>query len=468
MLTVQASNRLLREAHAEIKQIAPSRLLIAALDIGKDINVPHIVTGVGETLLAPRKLSTLASGYQFFVGKLDQFIATDDYDLVLLGHEPTGIYHQPWSMNLVQHYRANMLGEVEPLMRYRLLTPNLVKKERERTTHRRRKSDIIDVYAMTNLLAEGIGNPYPVLDSASYQLRMALTQMYRFSKRLRALGGDILAQLDLLWPGCLGNEKKFTKTHPELDPLLHLIKSRPLERITLRVLIQHCPNPYDIIRLQAGGVRDLFHNNGARCGVKTAQKIVNVAKQSQLLPEAYTKSLADQLHNTFKIYLQLEEAVHEYEKQAVALLPQTPGAVLMSFPGASDLMAARYLAGIQDYNRFKSYKEVWSYAGFDPNRAGSGNVERIGKMSKRGSAYLRNTLYQLGHLAAIHCPDCVRLYDQLCKRGISNTSATIHIANKVNRIFFSMLKKQEAYKSPLSAKDEEKWLEVSKNRRKRK
>jgi len=358
MLTVQASNRLLREAHAEISQIAPERLLIAALDIGKDINVPHIVTGVGQTLLAPVKLSTLARGYQFFVGKLDLFIATGDYDLVILGHEPTGIYHQPWSMNLVQHYRANMLAQAEPLMRYRLLTPNLVKKERERTTHRRRKSDIIDVYAMTNLLAEGIGNPYPVLDSASYQLRMALTQMYRFSKRLRALGGDILAQLDLLWPGCLGNEKKFAKTHPELNPLLHLIKSRPLERITLRVLIQHCPNPHEIIRLQAGGVRDLFHHNGERCGVKTAQKIVNVAKQSQLLPEAYTKSLAEQLHNTFKIYLVLEEKVQFYEKQAVALLPQTPGAVLMTFPGASDLMAARYLAGIQDYNRFKSYKEV--------------------------------------------------------------------------------------------------------------
>ena len=81
MLTVQANNRLLREAHAEIKQIAPQRLLIAALDIGKDINVPHIVTGVGQTLLAPMKLSTLASGYQFFVGKLDQF--SDISDLVL-------------------------------------------------------------------------------------------------------------------------------------------------------------------------------------------------------------------------------------------------------------------------------------------------------------------------------------------------------------------------------------------------
>ncbi len=468
MLTVQASNRLLREAHAEIRQIAPQRLLIAALDIGKDINVPHIVTGVGETLLAPRKLSTLASGYQFFVGKLDQFIATGDYDLVLLGHEPTGIYHQPWSMNLVEHYRPNMLGQVEPLMRYRLLTPNLVKKERERTTHRRRKSDIIDVYAMTNLLAEGIGNPYPVLDSASYQMRQALTQMYRFSKRLGGLGREILAQLDLLWPGCLGNERKFAKAHPELDPLLHLIKSRPLERITLRVLIQHCPNPYDMIRLGVEGVRQLFHDQGARCGVKTAQKIVNVAKQSQLLPEVYTKGLASQLQSSFNIYLTLEEKIKFYEEQAVALLPQTPGVILMSFPGASDKMAARYLAGIGDIDRFRSYKEVWSYAGFDPNRAGSGNVERIGKISKRGSAYLRSTLYQLGHLAAIHCPDCVRLYDQLCKRGISHTRATIHIANKVNRIFFSMLKKQEAYKSPLSIQDQKKWREVSKKRRQRK
>ena len=164
MLTVQASNRLLREAHAEIKQVAPQRLLIAALDIGKDINVPHIVTGVGETLLAPMKLSTLASGYQFFVGKLDQFIATGDYDLVIIGHEPTLIVDHPWSMNLVSHYRANMLGGAEPLMRYRLLGPNLIKKG---LAHCRRQSDMMDVYVITNLLAEGIGNPYPLLDSYS-------------------------------------------------------------------------------------------------------------------------------------------------------------------------------------------------------------------------------------------------------------------------------------------------------------
>ena len=164
MLTVKTSNRLLRESHAEIQQVAPERLLIAALDIGKDINVAHIVTGAGQTLLAPMKLSTKAFGYQFFVGELDLFMATGDYDLVIVGHEPTGIYHQPWSINLVEHYRANMLGEVKPLMRYRLLGPNLLLSW---LAHRRRQSDILDVHVITNLLAEGIGNPYPLLDNPS-------------------------------------------------------------------------------------------------------------------------------------------------------------------------------------------------------------------------------------------------------------------------------------------------------------
>ncbi len=164
MLTVKASNRLLRESHAEIQQVAPERLLIAALDIGKDINVPHIVTAAGQTLLAPMKLSTTRKGYQFFVGKLDQFMATGHYDLVIIGHEPTGIYHQPWSINLVEHYRANMLGEAEPLMRYRLLGPNLLLSS---PTYRRHQSDILDVHVITNLLAEGIGNPYPLLDNLS-------------------------------------------------------------------------------------------------------------------------------------------------------------------------------------------------------------------------------------------------------------------------------------------------------------
>ena len=164
MLTVQESNRLLPEAYAEIQPVAPSRLLIAALDISKDILVPHIVTAAGVTLLAPITLSTLTSGYQFFVSKLDQLIATGDYDLVILGHESSGVYHQPLRMNLVSHYRANMLGEKRPLMRYRLLGPDSVKKG---LTYYRRQSDMIDIYAITNLLAKGIGDPCPLLDSQS-------------------------------------------------------------------------------------------------------------------------------------------------------------------------------------------------------------------------------------------------------------------------------------------------------------
>lgn len=76
------------------------------------------------------------------------------------------------------------------------------------------------------------------------------------------------------------------------------------------------------------------------------------------------------------------------------------------------------------------------------------------------------TLFQIGHLAAIHCAENVRIYEQLRIRAVGPIPAVIHIANKVNRILFRMLKEQKPYKSQISPEYEEKWMKVSKKRRK--
>lgn len=452
-------------ARAEIRRCAPDRVLIAALDIGKDVNVLYLRTAAEVDLLAPTEVATLASGFTQVTAALDQHLASGAFDLALLGHEPTGVYHEAWSAALIEHYQPHLSGQIAPPLRYRLLTPLLVKRERGRTTHRCRKTDAIDVVAMANLLTDGLGNPVPRLDPPTQHLRLALGQMRRLSHQQVRLAVELLRALDRLWPGAIGNRARYARAHPDLPPLLHLVDTRPLERTRLRMLLAHCPDPHTLRALGADGLRQLFHTHGERCGPATVARIQAVLEQSVLPPPPLSAILAAQVQQRFALYCDYEQQIAAAEAQAVELLPQTEGQILTSVPGISPILAARYLAGIGDVSRFPSARHIWSFAGFDLNVADSGNARPIGTISQRGSPYLRNTLYQIGYLASLHCPDAIRLYTSARDRGLDDVRATIHVANKVNRICFALLTTQQPYRSPLTPEQDAHWLAYAAKRR---
>ena len=82
------------DAEREIRQYHPARILIVALDIGKDVHHLYIRTGAQEEVVPPTKIASLAAGYQQVIAIVDELLASGAYDLVLLGHEPTGVYHE--------------------------------------------------------------------------------------------------------------------------------------------------------------------------------------------------------------------------------------------------------------------------------------------------------------------------------------------------------------------------------------
>ena len=460
-------SRSLRQARAEIRQLPPERVALAALDIGKNVHVGYLATLAGP-IMRPIKLPTLKVGFEYFTKELDQLVASGEYDLIILGHEPTGIYHESWGANLIVRYAAHMIGEASPPIRYRQVNPVLVKRERERLSSHYRKDDFIDTYAITNLLAQGVGSNVSVLDHAVFNLRLCLRQMTRLSKQQARVQIDILRTMERLWPGALGNKKKFKAAHPDMPPLKHLVDSKPMQRIRLRHLLEHCPNPYDLLELGCEGIIKLFRQHGERCGKVTAQRILDVAQQSLLPPVGLANALAAEVHQTWKLYLTYEEQIKSYEQEAIRFVPDTPAAAITSIPGINELLAARYLAPLGDYTRFKKASEIWSFAGFDPLLKQSGNHRKIGQTSKRGSPYLRDTLFVIGHLLISHCPDCTRVYYKAEQRGMSSVGAIIHVANKANRIMFSLLRSQGVYKSPLSEAESQKWKQYAKKRRARK
>lgn len=433
------------EAEGEIRQYHPARTLVVALDIGKDVHHLLMRTGAGEDLLGPRKIVSIATGYQELIRELDALMASGAYDLVLLGHEPTGIYHEAWSHALAEHYHANRIGEATPALRYRQLNPLLVKQERQRKTHRKRKTDAIDVSAMGVLLAMGSGNPVLLLDEAAMQLRLLLQHLRVAGKARLRQTVQLLTTFDRLWPGALGESKAYAKAHPTLPPLLHLVESRPLEREMVRTLLEHCPNPYELRALGEAGIRQLFHAHGASCGPKTAARIHAVAQQSLLPPPVMVALLAEGIQDDFALYRSYEARIERCESQAAALLTTGDAACLLTFPGIGPTLVTRYLAALADPARFAKASQIWSFAGLDPILHETGNLKQKGKISYKGCPYLRATLYQIGFMAAQHCPVCREAYQRALRRHPSKTRAIIHVANKANRILFALWRDQQPY-----------------------
>ncbi|MCL4861534.1 MAG: transposase [Caldilineaceae bacterium] len=133
--------------------------------------------------------------------------------------------------------------------------------------------------------------------------------------------------------------------------------------------------------------------------------------------------------------------------------------------GVSPFLAARYFAALGDHQRFTSAAHIWAFAGFDPSQHDSGNQHFTGGLSHRGSPFLRATLFQLGFQASLHCPDCAKAFARARQRGLAPTEAIIHVANKVNRIFFTLLTTQQPFRSALPPAEFAFWSQQMKKRR---
>ncbi len=110
--------------------------------------------------------------------------------------------------------------------------------------------------------------------------------------------------------------------------------------------------------------------------------------------------------------------------------------LLRSIPGIGLLGAITLIMEIIDMDRFKTQDQLHSFVGLVPNVHASGDMERIGKITKRHNAFLRPVLIQCAWRAIKVDPEMGLAYLELCKRMKANR-AIVRIAKKLtNRVRF--------------------------------
>lgn len=418
-----------------------STTLYVALDIGKNVDWLGAYAGFElEPVMPPLEVRSDRLGFEQVTAIIDGLLSCGLYDRVVLGHEPTGVYHEAWARALMDHYAPHLQGQASPPLDYRFVNPLLSKREREgQAKGRKRKTDATDLLAIAACLRDG--KSQPAFLATGQELRLQLWGYdYRHNQYLRRrLSVQILSQLDRLWPGAVVNVKRFRRMHPNLEAPVPLVRSRPLERQLLRAILSRCPNPHHLLALGESGIQAFLRAHIGRCGPVTAQRAYQVVKNAVLPPPGVAVLLAEQLQTDFTRYLILERDYLDMVEQAESLVPGSSAAVLTTMPGVSALLAARYLAHLGHPQRFVTAAQVWSFAGFDPVIHESGDFRRVGHISRKGNPGLRDTLFLIGLHTARNIPAIGRIKQRAKARGMRDVAATLHAAHKANRICHHLL-----------------------------
>lgn len=164
-------------------------------------------------------------------------------------------------------------------------------------------------------------------------------------------------------------------------------------------------------------------------------------------------TLSSQRKSTKMLVIEATRVFNEVEKTIRMILLQMQELakkldeynVVRAMPGVGDVLAPRLIGFIGDIRRFHNGKALIAYAGIDAPPFESGNFKGTRqKISKRGSAYLRKTGYEImTSLNAIKPIEDSVVYDYMLKKeseGKAKKVAKIAGLNKFLRIYYARVK----------------------------
>jgi len=118
---------------------------------------------------------------------------------------------------------------------------------------------------------------------------------------------------------------------------------------------------------------------------------------------------------------------------------------IFSIKGVGFISALSLIAEYGNFESFDSPAKMLSFAGLEPSVNQSGISNKQGHMVKRGSGYLRQTLMNLAICFIMHNPVIYEYYYKKKNEGKSHRVALSHVAKKLIRIIFYLVKNNELF-----------------------
>ena len=343
---------------------------VAGIDVSKGKSMVSVLRPFGEVVAKPFSIGHTGSELKELA---DYLKSLDGETRVVMEH--TGRYYEPVARFL--HDEGVFVSAVNP---------KLIK-DYGNNTLRKVKTDKAD---SRKIARYGIDNwaelrQHTPMDTIRMQLKTLNRQQSLYTKTKTMMKNNLIALLDQTYPG------------------VNALFDSPVREDGSQKWVDFATTFWhvDCVRnMSLTAFAERYRKWCKRHGYNFSQsKAVEVHAGAQdliaMLPrDALTKTMVRQAIDALNAISASMERLKAEMQALAAQLPEYP--VVMAMHGVGDSLGPQLMAEIGDVRRFERKQALVAFAGIDPmpNQSGDKNV-RSNKSSKRGSPYLRKTLFNV-------------------------------------------------------------------------
>ena len=383
-------------------------------DIAKENHYASIANSNGEMIQEAFLVKNSINGFNYFMDKLkEKKINISD---CLVGMESTGHYGE----NLIQflHNNGFKIAIINPIQTDALRNSNI----------RKTKTDKIDTYLIIQSLILKHYTPFVAKDIKILELRSLCRHRDDVLKYRSKLKVRLVAFVDQLFP--------------ELNLIFNSIHLK-----SCYVLLSTYPSPKDIASTRVDAIANLLSKaSKGHFSLVKAQKLKELAKSSIGVNNS---SLSIQIKHSLKQIELLDSQLKELDCKIKEMMDEI-NSIILTIPGISYTLGSIILSEIGNIDKFASSTKLLAFEGLDPSVKQSGNFNAtIIKMSKRGSKLLRYAMLRASGLIIWNSETFNAYYTKKLAQGKSHNNAVCHVAHKLTRVIFHMLKENVKFKEQL-------------------
>ena len=395
-----------------LELITPTTLIVG-VDGHSKSNTAAFTLASGKEALSPKKFENNRKGFLWFLSKVEWITKKHGLDNVVFVLEPNGPYWMLLAWFLLERNHT-----------VKVVNAYQVKMNRATEDPSPEKNDTRDARSIADLGRQGKFNdttpPGPVyadLRSLARTREGLIEHRSAQKHRLRAM---------------------LVRAFPELRSVVSDILGK-----SVSALLRIAPTAGAVASLGVEGVEQVIKSaSRGRFGRKKAKQIVCAAEESVgyalATPAAHVEMRA--ILNTVEVLSQEIEAI---EAEMSRLLMDTEeGILVLSIPGIGEVTAATVLGETGGLRQYQNPNQIRKLAGMDLCGSQSGDHQSEKRISKRGRALLRKSLYQAA-VACIRSNEILgRFYQGLTDRSRNKTlakkKALIAVMGKLVEIMFSL------------------------------
>ena len=396
----------------------------AGIDVSSRKSTVAVLRPFGEVVKLPFDVRHSAEDLAALAAQLKSI---DGETRVVMEH--TGRYYE--SIAKVLHEAGLYVSAVNPLLI----------KEYGNNSLRKVKTDKADAmkiakYALDNWTEL---RDYTPMDTIRYELKTLNRQFQLASKQKTATANNLIALQEQSFPG------------------IRKLFDSPVRSDGTQKWVDFTHDFWHVDCVRSGSqnafaerYRKWCKRNRYQFSMEKATEVYALAKSSVVLAQktSVTKTLVQEAANQLTAISRSVETYRSEMNKLASQLPEYP--VVMEMYGVGESLGPQLMAEIGDVRRFERKQSLVAFAGIDPAPSESGDYcSRSNRTTKRGSPYLRKTLFNIMKVHLQRAPADEPVFQFLDKKRAEGKPYYVYMTAAGNKFLRRYYGKVMAYFSTL-------------------